>query len=50
MEVSEEILGYFDEHRQQAYDLLMELAQIPAAGARQNNPGSLQTLPWRIAP
>jgi len=30
MEVSEEILGYFDEHRQQAYDLLMELAQIPA--------------------
>ena len=30
MGVSEEILRYFDEHRQQGYDLLVELAQIPA--------------------
>lgn len=30
MEMTKEILAYFDEHRQEAYDLLIELAQIPA--------------------
>lgn len=30
MEMTKEILSYFDEHSQEAYDLLIELAQIPA--------------------
>ena len=30
MQMTKEILTYFDEHRREAYDLLIELAQIPA--------------------
>ena len=30
MQLTQEILQYIDEHRQEAYDLLIELAQIPA--------------------
>ena len=30
MEMTDSIRTYFDQHRQQAYDLLLELAQIPA--------------------
>jgi len=30
MEMTREILNYMDDHRQEAYDLLIELAQIPA--------------------
>ena len=30
MEKEETVLGYMDEHRQEAYDLLLELARIPA--------------------
>ena len=30
MEMTADILRFFDEHRQEAYDLLIELAQIPA--------------------
>lgn len=30
MQLSQEILQYIDEHRQEAFDLLVELAQIPA--------------------
>lgn len=30
MQLSQEILGYIDDHREEAYQLLIELAQIPA--------------------
>lgn len=30
MELTQDILNYMDEHRQESYDLLLELAQIPA--------------------
>lgn len=30
MQMTDETLSYFEEHRQQAYDLLLELSQIPA--------------------
>ena len=30
MELSKEILDYIEDHRQEGYELLLELAQIPA--------------------
>ena len=35
MELTKEILTYMDEHRQEAYELLLELAQIPAPSNKE---------------
>ena len=35
MELTKEILRYMEEHRQEAYELLLELAQIPAPSNRE---------------
>lgn len=54
MRLTDEILSWYDDHRQEAYDLLIELAQIPAPSNHEEKRAEfckrwLEAQPHRLA-
>ena len=47
MELTKEVLSYIENHRQEAYELLIELAQIPSPSNHEEKRASFCKLGWK---